>query len=444
MLGENKIRALLQQALSYSQADQTEAVLSAENAALTRFANSFIHQNVAESNGQLSIRVALGKKVGVAATNDLSEAGVRRVVESATTIARLQQDNPEFTSLPRPSQPVEPIAAFFDATAAATPEQRARAVSVICKKCSAVGLSGSGALTTTSRELAVANSLGVFAYYPSTQADIKIVVMSDTGSGYAEGAELDYAQLDVEALGDQAIDKAVKSRNPVALPPGDYTVILEEYAVSDILAFLSRLGFSALASQEGRSFMKLGEKVLGDNVSIWDDGRDTSALAQPFDYEGVPRSRLSLIERGVAKALVYDSHTAGKEGKQSTGHALPAPSTFGPLPTNLFMATGAASKETMLASTKKGLWITRFNYTRAVHPLLVIVTGMTRDGTFLIENGELTQPVKNLRFTQSYLDALRNVEMIGNSAKTVTDYLGSARVPALKVGRFSFTGATQF
>jgi predicted Zn-dependent protease len=228
------------------------------------------------------------------------------------------------------------------------------------------------------------------------------------------------------------------------LQPGDYTVILEEYAVADMLAFLGFLGFSAQAVHEGRSFMKLGEQVVGDNVTIWDDGLDSSGLPMPFDFEGVPKSRLTLIEKGIARAVVHDSYTAGKEGKTSTGHALPAPNTMGPLPLNMFMATGEHSKEEMLASTKKGIWVTRFNYTRPVHPLKVVVTGTTRDGTFLIENGELAKPIKNLRFTQSYLDALSRVEMLGNSARLVTGFLGSSCVPALKIGAFTFTGATQF
>ena len=444
MLGEKKIKALTQQILAQSRADQTEVLVLAEDASLTRFANSFIHQNVAESDTEVRVRVVDGKKIGVASTNDLSADGLKRVVESALTIARFQQDNPDFVSLPGPSTSMPKVKAFVERTAVATPELRAKGVGVICKKCRDAGVIGSGAFTTAVSELAVANSLGVFAFNTSTRADLNTVVMADTGSGYAEAASLDVADLDIEAMADEAVHKALRSRNPISVEPGTYTVILEEYAVQDMLNFLAYLGFSAMAVQEGRSFMKLGQKIVGDNISIWDDGLDPAGLPTPFDFEGVAKSRISLIDKGVATAVVYDSYAAGKEGKQSTGHALPAPNTFGPLPLNLFMATGKSSKEEMLASTKKGIWVSRFHYTRPVHPLKVIVTGMTRDGTFLIENGELTKPVRNFRFTQGYLEALSNVEMIGSTAKTLPGNFGATRQPALKIGAFSFTGVTEF
>ncbi len=444
MLGETKTLDLTKRILSYSTAGQTEVVIQSADTALTRFANSYIHQNVAESDCEARVRVALGKKIGVAATNDLSTSGLRKVVESAVSIARLQPDNPAFISLPGPAGSYASIPAFVEKTARVTPLQRAKGAGVICRKCVEVGLTGSGAITTSVNELAVANSLGVSAYFAATRCDVNTVVMSDSGSGYAEAAALDFDALDFEAIGAEAIGKAEKSRNPQPLAPGDYAVILEEAAVADIVHFLAFLGFSALAVQEGRSFMKLGEKVVGENISIWDDPLDLQGSPMPFDFEGVPKARLSLIERGIAKGLAYDTYTAGKERKQSTGHALPAPNTFGPLPLNVTMNTGKNSKEEMLKSTKRGLWVTRFHYTRPVHPLKVIVTGMTRDGTFLIEDGQLTQPIRNLRFTQGYLDALSNVEMIGSTAKTITGMLGASRVPALKIGSFTFTGATEF
>lgn len=444
MLGEKKIKVLTAGLLAQSRADQTEVLVLAEDTSLTRFANSQIHQNVAESDAQVRVRVVVGKKIGVASTNDLSADGLKKALDSAMTIAHFQQDNPDFVSLPGPSHAPSSVKAYVARTAQATPELRAKGVGVICKKCRDAGVIGSGAFTTTASELAVSNSLGVFAYDSSTRADLNTVVMADTGSGYAEAAALDVAELDIEAMADEALQKALRSRNPVSAEPGTYPVILEEYAVQDILNFFAYLGFSATSVQEGRSFMKLGQKIVGDNISIWDDGLDPSGLPAPFDFEGVAKSRISLIEKGVAKAVVYDSYAAGKEGKQSTGHALPAPNTMGPLPLNLFMATGTNTKEEMLASTKKGIWVTRFHYTRPVHPLKVIVTGMTRDGTFLIENGELTRPVRNFRFTQGYLDALSNVEMIGATAKTLAGHFGATRMPALKIGAFSFTGVTEF
>lgn len=443
MLGKENIRAVFEQVLEISPADQTEVLFLGEDSGLTRFANSYIHQNVAQSNAELRVRVVLGKKIGVASTNDLSVESIKRVVESAITIAKLQRENPDFVSLPAPA-PVHQVTGYVERTASFTPEARAKAVGLVGRKAVENKLIASGSFYTGANELAVANSLGVFAYHPSTVAELNTVIMSDSSAGYADAVSLDGEELDPEAVAAEAVDKALRSRNPIGLGPGEYEVILEEYAVFDILEFLAYLGFSALAVQEGRSFMKLGQKVVGDNISIWDDGLSPGGLPLPFDFEGVPRQKVPLIDKGLAVGLVYDSYTAGKEGKASTGHALPAPNTYGPIPVNLWMGTGQSDKEEMLKSTKRGIWVTRFHYTRPIHPLKVIVTGMTRDGTFLVENGEIVGPIKNLRFTQSYLEALASVELIGAQTKLERGPMGASRVPALKVSRFNFSGATEF
>lgn len=451
MLGESRTRERIERTLSLSKADQTEVVLIGENEQLTRFANSYIHQNIAKEDIELRVRVVVGKKVGVASTNDLSDAALQRVVESAVTVASFQQDNPDFTSLPEP-QPIKEIDGFAERTAACTPQRRARAAKSICLPSGEQGLNASGAFATRTFEYAVGNSLGLFAHYPTTMADLRTVIMSDTGSGYAAATSLDVEDIDAESLGREAMDKAVRSRNPLDIPPGEYTIILEEYAVNALMAYLAYMGFSALAVQEGRSFMsgRFGEKVTGENISIWDDGLESRNLPMPFDFEGVPKQRVDFIKSGVANDVAYDSYTAGKEeGKTSTGHALPAPNTFGPFPWNVAMEPGDATKEEMLASMKKGLWVTRVHYVRPVHPLKTIITGMTRDGTFLIEDGEFVAPVKNLRFTQSILEALSEVQMIGRETKLgreafMENLIGGIRVPALKIDRFTFTSATEF
>ncbi|MFN2231126.1 MAG: TldD/PmbA family protein, partial [Anaerolineae bacterium] len=246
-----------------------------------------------------------------------------------------------------------------------------------------------------------------------------------------------------------AVDKALRGRNPTEVEPGTYTVILEEDAVADMLFTLGRLGLGALSVQEGRSFMngRFGQCITGEKITIWDDGHDTRGIVQPFDYEGVPKQRVTLIEEGIAKAVVYDSFTAGREeGKTSTGHSLPAPNMIGPMPLNLFLAPGVASKGEMLASTERGVWVTRFHYTNPVHPVKAVLTGMTRDGTFLIEKGEITRPLKNLRFTQGILEAFAAASMLGAELKLiVAGWGGSATcVPALKIDGFRFTGTTEF
>jgi predicted Zn-dependent protease len=387
----------------------------------------------------------VGKKIGVASINDLSQEALERVVEKALTIAKLQPENPDFISLPSPA-PIAEIEAFDEATAAFSPEARARAVGVLCQLAVDNGLIASGAFTTGAYELAVANSLGVFAYHAATSAVINTVIMSDDSSGYAAATAWKVGEINTEAIGKEAVDKALQSRHPKELPPGRYPVILEEYAVADIMDTLAYLGFGALAVQEGRSFMvdRFGEQVMSDAISIWDDGLDPTGLPMPFDFEGVPKQRVDMITSGVAEAVVYDSYTAGKEGKASTGHGLPAPNTFGPIPGHLFMAPGEASKEEMLGTMERGLWVTRFHYTVPVHPKLAVVTGMTRDGTFLIEKGEMAYPIKNLRFTQSYVEALANVELVGRETRLQQNWFGGTRVPSLKLAEFEFTGATEF
>ena len=222
--------------------------------------------------------------------------------------------------------------------------------------------------------------------------------------------------------------------------------MLDEPAVCDIVDFLAYLGFGALAVQEGRSFMAghIGEKVLGDNITVWDDGLAADTIPFPFDFEGVPKQRVNLVTNGIAKGLVYDTNTALKDGVASTGHGLPAGNTFGPVPRNLFLAPGTASKEELIRSVKRGIFITRFWYTRTVHPLSITVTGMTRDGTFLIENGEIVAPVRNLRFTQSYVEALNHVDLLGKDAKLQKDMFAYNRVPALKIAKWNFTGVTEY
>ncbi len=430
-----------------SKADQTEVIFQGTDSALTRFANSYIHQNVAESNAEVRMRVVYGKKVGVASNNDLSPESLKRTVDTARAIAMLQPENPDFKSLPGP-QPIQNVEAFVERTANFSPDQRAQVVSVLCKKAKEKNVIAAGAFSTTSFEVAVANSLGVFAYHPGTVADINAVMMADSGSGYASFAHPDAGRVDAEAIANEAIDKALRARNPIDLEAGDYTVLLEEYAATDVLDSLAFLSFSALAVQEERSFMKgkIGEKVMSDGVTLWDDGLSSDVIALPFDFEGVPRQKVTFVENGIARGVVYDTATAEKEAKPSTGHSLPAPNSMGPYAMHMFMAPGSTPKQEMIKSVERGVWVTRFWYTRVVHPMKVLITGMTRDGTFLIERGEVTRPVKNFRFTTSYLDALNNVRAIGSETKLIRDDWSSAsrRVPALLVDGFRFTGVTQF
>ena len=445
MLGEQELKNLADRALAMSGAEQTEVVIFAPHSALTRFANSYIHQNVEQQDVDMRVRAVVGKKIGVASSNDLSEEGLRTVVERALTLAQHQRDNPDFRSRPSP-KPVQKIGGFVERTARTGPEERAAVVAQVCDAASRAGLTAAGAFRTSVAEVAVANSLGVFAYHQDTMADINTVVMGETGSGHAERVSMDVADIDGEEVAKEAIDTALRNVNQTELPPGEYDVVFQEYAVADLLDFFAYLSFGAQAYQEKRSFMagRIGEQVMGENVTIWDDGLAADTTPNPFDFEGVPRQPVSFIERGVARGVVWDSYTAGKEDRESTGHALPAGSTFGPVPSNMFLATGDATLDEMVASTKRGVWVSRFWYTRPVHPLNVVVTGMTRDGTFLIEDGKITAPIKNLRFTQSYLEAMNQIEAIGKTAMLSQAIAGVSRAPALKIAKWNFTGVSEY
>jgi PmbA protein len=436
MLGESTCLALLEAALAACECDQAEAVLYATDASLTRFAESIIHQNVAERNVMISVRAILDKRIGAARGNQLTTEEVQSVARRALDLARVAAADEHFLSLPAPHQ-VPDVNSFAEATAASTPESRAETVRTIAAVADQHDARASGSLSADHAEIAVANSLGVRAYAPASEARLITVISDDQSSGYAEWRAVDIARLNAPEVAEVAAQKCADARGAESVEPGEYTVILGPLAVADMLFMLAYMGLGARSLQEGRSFLtgRIGEQVMGDNITIWDDATDPRGLAFPFDWEGIPKRKVALIENGIARTPVYDSYAAGKEGKESTGHALPAPNTYGPLPTHLFLGPGDASVEDMIASTERGIFVTRFHYTNIVHEKKTLFTGMTRDGTFLIENGNIARPVNNLRFTQSILDALSRVEMIGRDLQ-LCEY---ACVPALKIAAFSFT-----
>jgi predicted Zn-dependent protease len=451
MLSEHQLQALAQRVLGLSQADETEVLLLGQISRLTRFANNTIHQNVAESNVQVRVRATVGQQVGVATTDDVTDAGLAGVAERAVALARLQTADPFFTGLPGPDGAISGALidlGYAEATARCAPEVRARAAGVICDAAERAGLIGSGAFSTVEEAVAVGNSLGLWRYHVGTTAKLNTVVMAATGSGWASATSSDVADIHPAELAHEAVDIATRAQNPTDLPPGEYPVVLGPDAVADMLGFFGYVSFNGLAVHEGRSFVasRMGQQVMAPAVSIWDDGRDPAGLPLPFDFEGVAKQRVSLVENGVVKAAVWDRRSAAKAGggRVSTGHALPAPSNYGALPAHLFMKPGTASREDLLAGIERGVWVTRFWYTRVVHPLEVVMTGMTRDGTFLIENGKVTRPVRNLRFTHSYLAAMADVEAISAETRLIeSGMFGAVRAPTIRVRRFTFTGATQ-
>jgi len=446
MFGEEEARKLIDKVFKRGGCQSVEILLLSNDQSLTRFANNTIHQNVAERDADLIVRCFIGKRMGIASTNRFDETALDEVIARARENAAASPEDPYYPGLPEPAD-YQTVRPYDQATASYPPKSRAEAIGIVCRLAAEKGLNASGAFSTGRSEVVIANSLGVFAYHAATSADFQTVVMSADSSGRAHASAWKAADIDAEALGSEAVQKAELSRNPRAVPPGEYTVVLDPYVTEDLLHMLNFHGMGAQAVFEGRSWMndRLGQKAMSAEVSIWDDGLDLTGLPMPFDYEGVPRQRVEIVSQGVVQGPVYDRYTAARMGKVSTGHALPPTARgFGPIAANLFMAPGIATLEEMIRSTRKGLHITRFWYTRLVHPRDCVITGMTRDGVFLIENGELAYPVKNLRFTQSYVEALNHVEMVGKETRLLASEFGgmAVRVPALKLSAFNFTGAT--
>jgi PmbA protein len=423
---------------------EAEALVLADDSALTRFANSEIHQNVAESSVTINLRVVVGKRVGVASSGRTDEDGLRRLAENAAAIARVVEELDDWAGLPGPTEIRDVAAAYSEATAGATPEFRAEAVRAVIGAADDAGVTAYGSFATGTESVAVANSAGARASGTRTTSQLITVSMGPGGgSGYAESAAVDASTIDAAAIGREASDKAGATANAVSIEPGDYPVVLEEYAVVDLLDMLGYLGFSALAVQEERSFFEPDKRIGSELVTIVDDGYDPAGLPLWFDFEGVAKQRVTLVDGGVCRGVVYDAQTAARDGVTSTGHGLPAPNPWGPFPLNMLMGPGTSSREELVGGLDRGLLVTRFHYTNPVHPKLAIVTGMTRDGTYLVEGGRVVGPVKNLRYPQSYLAALAGTVAVAKERKTLKGFLGGVVVPALRIDGWTFTGGTE-
>jgi len=446
--GEAELRRIAEEALRQADGDSAEAVIVARTSSLTRFANAAIHQNVSSVEAELRLRVVRGTRVATQATDRLDAEGIAAVARSANELSRIVPESPTFGGLPAPRPIASSPSSFVDATATASATDRAKAVKRICDPAKASGLRAAGFVSTNVQELAVASTLGTWAYSPETTSEVQVAAIGDSGSAFAHRVSLDFRTLDVAGAAGEAIAKALLAQGPRDLAPGRHEVILEAYAVRDIVAFLGSQ-LTGLAVEEGRSFVtgKLGERVTGP-VTLVDDPFDGEGLARAFDFEGQPSDHLTLIEDGVARAVVYDSATAHRTGERNTGHALFPNALVPAAPMHLRLEPGTKSREELIREVKRGVLVTRFWYTRWVHQLRTIVTGMTRDGTFAIEDGEIAYPVKNFRFTQSYHEALAGTRGIGSElslllpAESFGVQATSQRVPALHLASFDFTGAT--
>ncbi|MGD0873258.1 MAG: TldD/PmbA family protein [Bryobacteraceae bacterium] len=423
---------------------EVEAILGSDTSALTRFANNAIHQNVAERNTQLSVRAVIGGRTARASTNRLDRERILRVVEQAIAITRLTESDPELQPLAEPAAYPE-VNRWFASTAGATPLERARAVAEAIGAVEAAGQTAAGIYSTEESCFALLNSRGVNARYRETTARFSITAMAGDSSGWAKAGACDRRDLNPLELARTAARKASQSSAPRELPAGRYTVILEPAAVLD-LAGQMFADFSATAIREGRSFLndRIGKKVFGGNITIHDDACHPLQSGAPFDGEGVPRRRLTLVDGGVVRDIAYSRHAAALAGAAPTGHGFPLPNDYGETPANIVIAGSDSSVEAMLASTERGILVTRFWYIREVDPYEKIFTGMTRDGTFLVEGGRVTAGIRNLRFNQGLVEMLSNVESLSAAVRASGEETFDMVVPAMKVRDFNFTEVTRF
>jgi len=442
-LGRDRLAEIAHAALEEGGSGGAEALLLHEWGGLTRFAGSAIHQSTAREETMLKVRVADDGRIGIATTNDLTAEGAAAAARSALETARMSTPDPHFPGFAPREPALEPPDAYDEATAAAGPAARAEAVASAIARTDPA-FRASGAYQTQGTEIAVLNTEGQACYGLTSRASISAVVSgTQGGAGFAEAAATSADEVDPAAVATTAFEKARDSESPRDIDAGIYEVILEPPAVATLIGFLSYLGFGGRALAEGRSCFsgRIGERLLADTVSIYDDALSPEGLGIGFDFEGTPKRRVDLVEDGVVIGGVHDRRSAAMAGTESTGHALPAPNTEGPLPFNLFLRPGAASRSEMIASIERGLLVTRFHYSNVVHPPEAVITGMTRDGTWLIEKGEIRHPVRNLRFTQSIIEALRDVRLIGEQTQLASEFFFEAsRVPSLLISAFSFTG----
>lgn len=441
----DEILQTLGAAVGRSTAEQTELTFIGQREASTRFAENVIHQNMLSEDGRVTVRVVDGGRVAVSSTNDLSTEGLDRAIADAIAIAAFLEPDESFPGLAK--SPAAPdVAAFFESTAALSAEQRALSVREIVDIARESQLETSGLYRLQTDRVAVVNSLGTEQYFEGTAAELSVSAADDDefAQGWGIGASRDAAQISSAAIGKTAVSKANRSRNPVAVQPGDYTVILEPAAVGQMLLFLGFLAFSGKSFAQGRGILtgRMGEQVAGTNITIHEDPFMTAYPGIPFDYEGVPKQKVTLIENGIARGVVHDRRSAAMAGTESTGHALPADNARGPYPKNMVMAAGNASLDDMVKSTTRGLLITHFWYINYLNPMRTQISGSTRDGTFLIENGEITSPVQNMRATPSILESFSNVEMLGGESTIYPQYSVVMSVPAMKIAAMPFVEDT--
>ena len=444
MLPEERCQEIFAEILKVSDAEETELLVSGGTHHLTRFANNTIHQNVAAEGYLFSVRTVYGGRTARATTNRCDPESLRRVVAESASLARQQQPDPELLPMPGP-QNVQPVERYFEATPAITPRERAEAVLQATRIAEKNGQTAAGTFSTGAGVQAILNSRGLVAYYQDTHAEFSVTMMSPDSSGWAKKTSPDAREIHAEALALRASEIASRSCDPRELSPGNYVAILDPAPVLDLVGFMF-FDFSGQAVRDKRSFLtdRLGVKIFGGNIHISDDAYHPLQFGPPFDGEGLSRKAVTLVEQGVVKGLTYSRQTAKAMGVEPTGHGFPLPNEWGEAPTNIVFAGDRHTVEEMIASTERGILVTRFWYIREVDPYRKILTGMTRDGTFYVEDGKIQNGIRNFRFNESLIDMLQCAEMLGVAERASGEESCPMVVPALKISSFHFTEVTKF
>ena len=464
MLSNEQAADIFDRIKKLSAADEVEVLFSGGRFALTRFANNTIHQNVAEENHVVSVRPVFGKKTARAFTNKFDDESLRQVVRSAESLARVQHPDPDLLPMLDPreaagesARATQAPSRHFERTAQITPELRAEGVNKIVGVAAKHGLTTAGVFSSAESFEGIFNSRGLSRWHTQTSAEVSITMLAADSSGWRKASSPDVANLDPPALAEVAARKAVDSAHPREIPAGKYTVILEPAAVLDIVGFMF-WDYSGMAILDQRSFLtgRIGTKLFGDNITIWDDVEHPLQSGSPFDGEGVLRQRLPLVEHGVVKRVVYARATAERMRRSeykdkvgpisAAGHGFPLPNEMGEMPLNIVFAPvrDAQTVEQMIASTERGVLVTRLWYIREVEPFEKMLTGMTRDGTFYVENGRVQGGVRNFRFNESLIHMLSNVEAMSVPVRSSGEESFDMVVPAMKVREFNFTEVTKF
>jgi PmbA protein len=444
---ERDLRTLIGTVLRLAQQrgiPETEVHVEETIDALTRFANNSIHQHVAEHGVVVSLRTAVDGRTARVTTNRLDEDALCAALDDCLSLAASQPKDTQLLPMPGEQQ-YRTVRRFVPATAALTAEERARAVKRACEIAERSGQIAAGMFSSGQSQTMQGNSRGLFARYRQTQAEFSVTMQHGTATSWAKANSADMRQIDPLALARNASEKAERASNPVEFAPGRYTVILEPAAVVDLVGFLF-YDFAATALHDKRSCLagRIGKPLFGKNITLTDDAYHPEQLGMPFDGEGVPRQPVLLVDRGVPRDLVYSRHSGRVARKRPTGHGFALPNEFGEAPMNLVLAGGNSSLKEMIASTTRGLLVTRLWYIREVDPYEKIMTGMTRDGLFLVEKGKVATPVRNFRFNQSILEMLRNVELLGPSHRATGEESFEMVVPPMKIGNFQFSEVTKF